>query len=1025
MSKTDKGLPGADDAPLSDEVLKAIVGGTRSEEAKPMDGERAAALTAGAEAGGFVDVAHHGFLPPGGHGPGTAMKAGASESAAPTAQADGSVTGLKAGASGEASSGFMTKAGGQGPEAVKSAITVERVDGGLQALSASPNIKVAAPGAGSAVLLAGDMLMKSGQLDHAASTPHAEGAKTGSAPTAQAEGSLAGLKAGASGEATSGFMTKAGGQGPEAAKSAITVERVDGGLQALSASPNIKVAVPGAESAVLLAGDMLMKSGPLDHAASTPHAEKAVSHSADPRAESEAKVGVSAEFGSGLITKTGGQGSEADKGAVHIEQITPGFQAQSGPPTIKVAADGATSGSAAETLATLDPDKIKEILADFRGIHGVKLTPGIETSKTYAGKSTEKDLANSADEWKTTTKSTALDQQKAAEKAAAEAASKAQDTHLANLLAKTEEGRSQTAAQDGVKTAEQNVKTSFDQLVKAQQSVLKDGGDAVQHAQKLASLAQDIHSLNTQTVKDTEASYKNAIQADKPAHEVKKAEDAYRAALLDQQSSQKQLATYKDDLSKKVADKVQDKTTDLKKADDALAKARSDAGDETRPRANSAPTGSGTEKPAADPVKSTGDAPSGHDVNAQIDKALREAQAAKAKAEAEKKAEDAAKDKAKKDAELRQKITGFAVSAADQAFTEAAKADAKERGTYSKTTTTDVTHGGVESETHEADGVKVTTNTLHQTTLKHGVESWDSELGYGKNGVWAPKAEAGYETVTEFTDASGDKRIVKDSAYASAEFENKAGYSVTDAAVNAEASSKIVGHAEIKHSETSTVLGLEVTTEKSLAAHGEAGVKAGAHLGFDGLKVEAAAKAEATASATGSHEAKIGEGSAKVSADVFVQAKAEAKAGADVTFDPLAGKITAKIGASAEAGVGVGADAEGSLKSKDGNGVTVGAHVKAGTVGGTFEPEVKIENGKVDIKLKIGGYVGIGGTFDVAITGDYKKAGERFDGAVKDLIGYSEHNGQINIDTSPVRGAINVIVGTPYTMFKTFQGLFS
>lgn len=840
MSNTDKGLPDADDAPLSDEVLKAIVGGTRSEEAKPMDGERAAALTAGAEAGGFVDVAHHGFLPPGSHGPGTAMKAGASETAAPTAHADGSVAGLKAGASAEASSSFSAKAGGQGPELDKGTITVEQIAPGFQAQSGASSIKVAAPGA-------------------------------------------------------------------------VSVAR----------------------------------------------------------------------------------------------------------------ADGDTSGSAAETLATLDPDKIKEILADFRDIHGVKLKPGVEISKTYAGKSTEKDLANSSDDWTTTTKSTALDQQKAADKAAAETASKAQDAHLANLLAKTEEGRSQTAAQDGVKTAEQNVKTAFDQLVKAQQSVLKDGGDAVQHAQKLASLAQDIHAINTQTVKDAEAGYKNAIQADKPAHEIKKAQDAYHAALLDQQDSQKQLATLKDDLSKKVADKVQDKTTDLKKADDALAKARSDAGDETRPRANSAPTGSATEKPAADPVKSTGDAPSGHDVNAQVEKALREAQAAKAKAEADRKAEDAAKEQATKDAEFRQKMTGLAVKALDQALTDAAKDDSKQSGTYSKTTTTDVTHGGVDSETREENGVKVTVNTLAQTTLKHGGESWDSSLGQGKNAVWAPKAEVGHETIREFTDPFGNKTIVKDSVYAGAEFENKAGYSVTDTAINLDASSRLVGHAETKHSDTHSLFGLENTTEHSFSAHGEVGGKAGAHLGFDGVKGELAGKAEGTLSAHLSNETTIGQGKAKISGDVFLQAKAEAKVGGEVTFDPSAGKVKAKLNAGAEAGAGFGADLEGSLKSKDGNGINVGVRAEVGKVGGSFEPEVNIENGKVEIKLNFSGYVLVGGKFDISITGDYKKAGEYIERSINDIRGYQDQGYYVTIETNPLKLGFNMITGAPKAVFAPIQGFFS
>lgn len=123
----------------------------------------------------------------------------------------------------------------------------------------------------------------------------------------------------------------------------------------------------------------------------------------------------------------------------------------------------------------------------------------------------------------------------------------------------------------------------------------------------------------------------------------------------------------------------------------------------------------------------------------------------------------------------------------------------------------------------------------------------------------------------ESIDSSGNKKIVKDSVYSSTEFENKAGFSVTGAALNGEASSRIVGHAEMKHSDTSTVLGHEVTSEKSLSGHAEAGAKAGLHLGFDGLKAEGVAKAEATAAANASHEVKVGEGKAKIAGDVFIK----------------------------------------------------------------------------------------------------------------------------------------------------------
>lgn len=639
--------------------------------------------------------------------------------------------------------------------------------------------------------------------------------------------------------------------------------------------------------------------------------------------------------------------------------------------------NGSPSGASDAGAGDLSPKAKDEIVKDFQNLHGVKLKAEEELSKKYWKGTVEKDLTGS-DPATTTLKSTALDKEKAASDKAATTA----DEHRTTLLSTAEQANKDAAskqagqqAQQTVKNAEQNVKTSFDNLLKAHQGVQK--GDSVKGAQNLVNIAQDIHKTNTQTVKMAEENIQHAVKSGNPG-DLQKARDAYMNALAAERESKNVLDGYKQNLLKAVGEKVQDKAKELNKADDVLKKARQDAGDDTRPRTNSLPAGSGA--PAGEKAvngrggaATEGDVPKGHEVGKQVEKTLRDTDAAKKAADVAKKAEE----KSKKTDEHVGNALKFGGKVISQALTEQAKNDAKGKGTYENTTGTEVTHGGAESMTMRlADGSTLTVNTLHQTTLTQGSESWDSEKGRGANKVWTPKAEAGVQIVHTSTDASGNKVVDKDKVYASAEWENKAGYSISADHIDAEASSKVIAHAEVSHSHMETIFGLQNTTTTSVAAHGEAGATAGFHVGYDGIKVDLKASAEATASATVTNDTKIGDVTATVGATAFAQAKAEATASGEVTFDPRTGAVKAKAGGGFELTAGVGADVNVGLMSDSGNGVGGTAHFKAGAIGVKFEPDLSIRDGKVDFKVSLGGYLGVGGTYDFQIKGDYNKAAE-------------------------------------------------
>lgn len=625
-------------------------------------------------------------------------------------------------------------------------------------------------------------------------------------------------------------------------------------------------------------------------------------------------------------------------------------------------------------------DPTSAALKDFQNLHGTGLKTQDDTSKTYWKGTVEKEMLD-GNPAKVTTKSTASDNAKTA----SEKQEAAADEHRTHLLSVAEQANkdaaSKQAGQQSLKSAETGAKTAFDTVVKSHQDVQKKPDDVVKGAQNLVNIAQDIHKTSVDTVKATEENLRNAVKTGK-SDDVKAAKDAYIQALSDERTHKANLDTYKQNLLGVVGEKIQDKVKDLKNADDALKKARGDAGDEGRPRANSLPAG--PTSPAGDGshagrdgAATTGDAPKGQDVGKQVEKTLHDADAAKKAADVAKKADEKAKEDAKKAEDNRKNLVKFGDKVISQVLTDIAKTDAKATGNYKDTTGTEVTHGGAESKTeHLADGSEVTTNTLHQTTLTQGHESWKSDFGEGENVVWSPKAEAGYETVHTTTDDSGHKVTVKDKAQASVEWQNKAGYSITKNHVDAEASTKLVAHAELSHSSTETVLGLENTTTTTVSAHGEAGAKAGFHLGYDGVNAEVKVSAEATVSATVNNDTKIGDATATVGATVFAQAKAGANASAEVNFDPKTGAVKAKVGGGFEATAGVGADVNVGLMSDSGNGVGGTAHFKAGSVGVKFEPDLSVKDGKVDFKLSVGGYLGVGGTYDFQIKGDVNKAAE-------------------------------------------------
>jgi len=498
--------------------------------------------------------------------------------------------------------------------------------------------------------------------------------------------------------------------------------------------------------------------------------------------------------------------------------------------------------------------------------------------------------------------------------------------------------------------------------------------------------AKELHGISAGTVKAYEDRLQSLQQQNKPVSEISAAKSAYDQA-------------------------VQQHTEHTKLLETVTAQAKAEAA-KPAPAAAGAPA-PGVPKPAAQDAAGKGDAADGHKVAAQLDKALSDAKA-KADAAAKIQQDDAKKaEQAQKNAEMvRTNLAHFGNKLVSEALTEAAKKDADARGHYSNTIKPVVTADSSTDDIPVSDtgGVLKTHKGIDATTVTAGTESWSSDLGVGAKVVHGSVTRYGGEDVTTLKDEQGKTiSVTKDRVLGTESHQAKAGFASTNTSFDADASAQFALHGEVSHAVTDTVLGFEHTETVSAALHGEVGAKAGAHLGFDGVNAQAKVSAEVTASVTVTHDIKVGEGKVTVGADVFVQARAEAKAEVDVSFDPKTGKVKVKAGGGFEANAGVGADVNVGTFTKEGNGASATGHFKAGAIGVKFEPDISIENGKVDVKLTVGGYLGVGGTYDINIKGDFDKACKNTDKAKQ------------AISDNPV-----LVVGAAYIYGWTFvSGFFS
>ncbi len=172
-----------------------------------------------------------------------------------------------------------------------------------------------------------------------------------------------------------------------------------------------------------------------------------------------------------------------------------------------------------------------------------------------------------------------------------------------------------------------------------------------------------------------------------------------------------------------------------------------------------------------------------------------------------------------------------------------------------------------------------------------------------------------------------------------------------------------------------------------MAADAQASVKAGAHLGFDGVSAQVKAAAEVSVKAGVTNETKIGGVVISDKAEVYAAAKAEAKAEVDVTFNPFAkdGKIKAKAGLGAEASAGVGAELGGGLHSASGNGADAAYGFHLGKVGAKFDGDVEFKDGKLAVGLDFGASLGVGGSFKLAIKADIGQAAKNVGAAFAEI----------------------------------------
>lgn len=344
---------------------------------------------------------------------------------------------------------------------------------------------------------------------------------------------------------------------------------------------------------------------------------------------------------------------------------------------------------------------------------------------------------------------------------------------------------------------------------------------------------------------------------------------------------------------------------------------------------------------------------------------------------------EAARDKIKQDSrnDLKNfgndKGWGKTTELARDILLDKAKQDAKSRDKYVERNPEYVLAGGTTQTVTVSDNATVKATDTARIKTETKTIDFDSDYGSQHTREAAIRLQAGAERITTVDlGAAGTLTEVK-KAYAEVGGEAKAEIIKTDAKVTVEASAKLVAHAEAKYSETIKTGSLETTRTVSATAHGEAGVKAGASLGFDGASIKLGASAEISAKANLIHEAKIGDVTLKSDLEVFAKAKAEAHADAKVNFNPFGKEgIGAKVGVGAEAAAGVGVQKTVGMKSAGGGGAEVGGGLYAGKIGVKADVDLGYKDGKLSAGINLGAALGVGLSVNIKIDTNIKLAME-------------------------------------------------
>ena len=318
------------------------------------------------------------------------------------------------------------------------------------------------------------------------------------------------------------------------------------------------------------------------------------------------------------------------------------------------------------------------------------------------------------------------------------------------------------------------------------------------------------------------------------------------------------------------------------------------------------------------------------------------------------------------------KHIGKAVKYGGKVLDKVAEAQAEKEGTLKNETFTHIVAGS--KPTHETLGDGSEKTTFGHVVAESGVKTYNSSFGSGAKVNWDVRAETGTEVSKTEKLADGKTKTDTTKLHAGVRFENNSGFTKNNTGITAQASSTVSGHLEATKS-TSVKDGNTTTTDSiSGVIHGEAVAKVGAHLGLDGITVNAKASAEIIAKVEAKHEVDYNGTKVHQTAEVFATARAEAEAQAEARIDLNKGIVKAKLSAGAEVSAGIGATGSTGAHSASGNGGDIGGGVFIGKLGAKLGTDFDVQDGKLNATIEVGASLGIGVNAKISIKGDLKAA---------------------------------------------------